>query len=505
MNRKNLFSRIGKMGPAGIFCIAVCVMSGFGQSNKVTVKVDEAETVVAKEIFGVLMERLGKQWIGGIWVGTNSSIPNIDGMREDVIEAFKECGVGAAEWPGGCAAHNYDWSNNKNPANDVGTDRFMRFCLEVGCEPVIVGPGVAYRASSNQAWVRYINDNPDHPEWHLKYFKVGNEVWGCGGNQKVDGYIVNYNANYDLLKEPMNGKKLFIVAANDMEGRWAWLPTMLNSIGTKMDGIEYHDYIYYPNRISSTDPTINDYWTVISAINNTDFRSNLDNHVIPDLNKYDPDKRIKIILDEWGDWFRDLGDEWQQQNTVLDAVSAGLHLNIFIQRSDRILMAGLAQGVNVIHSLVNTHPTTKEMVKTPTFYVFKMFKPHHENNAKFIPLTTDFQNVSGGGKTVPAISAAATVDDRGVVNVSLTNVDLSASRDVTIDLVSRRASYTIKSAEVVTGPQINTANDYGKPAAVDIKPLSESDYSLNGKTVRIKMPSKSVVMIRLAAQTMEPE
>jgi alpha-N-arabinofuranosidase len=134
-----------------------------------------------------------------------------------------------------------------------------------------------------------------------------------------------------------------------------------------------------------------------------------------------------------------------------------------------------------------------------------MFKPHHENNAKFIPLTTDFQNVSGGGKTVPAISAAATVDDRGVVNVSLTNVDLSASRDVTIDLVSRRASYTIKSAEVVTGPQINTANDYGKPAAVDIKPLSESDYSLNGKTVRIKMPSKSVVMIRLAAQTMEPE
>ena len=105
--------------------IAVIIINGFGQST-VTFNVDGANAVIAHEVFGLLMERLGRQWTNnGIFVGTNSSIPNTNGMRNDVIEGFKECGVGAAQWPGGCAANGYNWSANKKPSNDVGVDRFI--------------------------------------------------------------------------------------------------------------------------------------------------------------------------------------------------------------------------------------------------------------------------------------------------------------------------------------------------------------------------------------------
>ncbi|MBN1306689.1 MAG: T9SS type A sorting domain-containing protein [Chitinispirillaceae bacterium] len=479
--------------------VALAAIRGYSQ-NSVTFNVDGAKTVINKEIFGVLMERLGRQWDGqgAIWVGTNSSIKNTNGMRQDVIDGFIECGIGSAEWPGGCAANGYNWSANKNPSNSVGVDRFIQFCKLTGAEAVICGKPTGNDAASNEAFCKYIMNDLDYP---LKWFKVGNEVWGCGGDQNVNTYMPNYTANYNRLKElknTENGKNLSIVAANDIEGKWQWLPTMLNSIGTTIDGVEYHDYIYYPENISSTNPTTANYWTIIGCAVNTDVRPHLDNNVFPPLDSYDPNKRIKLVLDEWGDWLIDLGDGWMQQNTVMDAVSTGLHLNMFVQRADRLGVVCLAQGVNVIHSVININ-TSGVMVKTPTFYVFKMFKPHHMNNAKFAPITASkFENANG---SIAAINAAASVDDSGYVNVSLVNVDLSATRQVAVTLTSSKASYTVKSAEVVTGPAMNSCNDFGKAEQVNIQTFDASNYSIEGKTLTVKMPSKSVVMIRLLSPT----
>ncbi|NLG19655.1 MAG: T9SS type A sorting domain-containing protein [Fibrobacter sp.] len=481
-----------------LFFIAFVAISSYSQNpSTITFNVDGANTVVAKEIFGVLMERLGKQWGGGVWVGTNSNISNTNGMRNDIIEGFIECGIGAAEWPGGCAANGYNWSANKNPSNDVGVDRFIQFCKLTGAEAIIAGKPTANDAGSNEAFAKYIMNDLDYP---LKWFKVGNEVWGCGGNQNVDGYIPNYTANYNrlnALKNTANGGNLRIVAANDIEGKWQWLPTMLNRIGSTIDGVEYHDYIYFPDNISSTNPSTNDYWTIIKNVISTDIKPHLDNEVLPDLNAYDPQKRIKLVLDEWGNWLMDVGDGWMQQNTVMDAVSAGLHLNMFVQLADRIEVACIAQGVNVIHSIMNVN-NSGVMVKTPTFYVFKMLKPHHINNAKFLPMSaSNIQTVNGGGTNMKVLNAAATVDDGDTVNISLTNIDLTTARQVRVTLNSSKEAYTVKSAEVVTGSNINSCNNFSAPEQVNVKTLPASEYSIDGKTLTANLPTKSVAMFRL--------
>jgi alpha-L-arabinofuranosidase len=488
------FQRVRKYA---LLYVAGLVISGSGQST-MTIKVDGATTAIPNELFGVLMERLGKQWNGGVWVGTNSSVKNTNGMRDDVIEGFKECGVGAIEWPGGCAANDYNWSSNKNPSNDVGTDRFMQLCGLVGCEPIIAGQGKSASASSNLDWVTYINDNSAHPEWTLKYFKIGNEVWGCGGNQSVSAYMANYTANYNKLKEPVNGKKLTIIAAaGASEGSYGWIPTMMNGIGNTIDAVEYHDYIYYPDAVSSANPTTANYWTIMKDVLTGDIHTHLYNSVFPAMNSYDPDKRIKIDLDEWGDWLEDTGDDWMQRVTLMDALSAGSHLNMFVQNADRIGVACLAQGVNVIHSLININPS-KVMEKTTTFYVFKLLKPHHTNNAKLAPVTASkIETVSGGGTSLPAVNAAASVDAGGFVNISLVNVDLTTPRQVTATLTSGKASYTVKSADVVTGAAHTSFNDFGAAEQVNIKTLEASKYAMNGKTLTATLPPMSVVMFRL--------
>ncbi len=476
--------------------VAVFVMGGYGQ-NRVAFNIDKAENVIPKEIFGVLMERLGRQWNGNgaIWVGTNSDVPNTSGMRQDVIDAFIECGVGAAEWPGGCAANGYNWKNENSRSNNMSVDEFIEFCELTGAEPVICGRPMASDAQDNYDFAEYIINDLGYP---LKWFKVGNEVWGCGGNQNVNGYTNNYSANYDLLKglkDTEKGKQLLIAAGNDMEGRWNWVPTLLNNVGDDMDGIEYHDYIYHPDNIPSRNPSTSNYWTIMGNVFMNDLQPNLVDRVFPPLDSYDPEKRIKVILDEWGNWLIDVGggDDWMQENTVMDAVAAGASLNMFVHMSERIAVACLAQGVNVIQSLVNIN-TSGQMVKTTTFYVFKMYIPHHINNAKFAPITSSNYGTANGN--IQAMNAAASVDDSGTVNISITNADLS-NREIAVSLTSSVEEYTVRSAEVVTGAEISSGNRFGQEEEVNIKPLESSNYELDGKTLNVTMPSKSVVMIRL--------
>ena len=471
------------------------VLSGYAQ-NSVTFDVNGATAVVQHEVFGLLMERLGRQW-SAIY---DPSKPNTNGMRNDVIEGFKECGVGCAQWPGGCAANGYNWSSAKNPSNDVGVDRFIEFCKLTGAEACIVGKPNANDAASNEAFAKYVIEDLDYP---LKWFKVGNEIWGGCGTNYTGGYSSAFSANYDRLKnlrETENGKNLKIIAAaNSSEGNYSWISGYYDNLGEKMDGIEYHDYIYHPDNISSSNPSESNYWQIMREILSSDFAAHFKT-IVSEMDKKDPQKRVKMVMDEWGNWLQDLGDGWMQHNSVMDAVGAGAHLNMFISNADRVGIAALAQGVNVIQSIININQSGV-MVKTTSFYVFKMYKPHHTDNAKFAPITaSNFNNVNGN---VPSGNAAATVDDNGIVNISITNVDLASTHDVTVTLTSDAEKYTVKSAEVVTGPALNSGNDFGKDEVVNIKTLDESNYSLEdeGKTLKVTMPTKSVVMVRLQPPT----
>ncbi|MDP4103329.1 MAG: alpha-L-arabinofuranosidase C-terminal domain-containing protein [Bacillota bacterium] len=477
--------------------VAVMVTSGYSQST-MTVNVDGAKTVIQKEIFGVLMERLGKQWVGGVY---NTSVPNTNGMRNDVIEGFKDCGVGAAEWPGGCAADGYNWSANKRPSADVGVDRFIQFCTLTGAEAIIAGKATGNDAAGNFAFAQYILDSLKYP---LKWFKVGNEVWGCGGNQSVSTYMSNYASNFAKLKDLKNdplGKDLSIIAAAGAEeGSFGWVPTYISGMGSSIDAVEYHDYIYFPDNISSINPTTANYWTIMNNVNVGDIHKNLYNGLFPALNSADPSKRIRLDLDEWGDWLKNTGDGWMQQITLMDALSASSHLHMFIQNVDRLSVACLAQAVNVIHAIININPSGV-MSKTTTYYVYKLLKPHHNNGAKLAPITaSNFQTVTGGGYTIPAVNAAASVDSNGIVNISFTNIDMSAERSVTVNLTSSISSYTINSAEIVTGSAYTAYNPFGGAEQVNIKTLESSKYSISGKILTIKLPAMSVVMIRLSPE-----
>jgi alpha-N-arabinofuranosidase len=472
-------------------------------ANTLTVNADSAQDVVSDGIFGVLMERLGKNWQGGIFVGTGSSIPNTDGMRNDVIQAFKDAGVGMIEWPGGCAANGYNWSANKAPSNDVGTDRYLELTSLLGIQPLIAGPGTSAGAANNLAWVQYINDNSSHPDWTINYFKVGNEVWGCGGNQDEATYETNYLANYNVLSTPVGGKKLQLIAGTGLIGNWAWFDAEVKNLAGMIDGVEIHDYLYHPSAATSPYPNVgfsdDQYYDIVNGANRGQIGPHID-RAIQTLDQYDPTKHIKIWEDEWGDWtlpFNSASDTWLQQGTLMDAISTAETLHLFIQHADRFAMAGLAQGINVIHSLLLTRSSDSALVKTPSWYVFKMFLPHHRASAKSAPNTLMSESISGNGRTFPALSAGSSVDDQGRVNISLANVDLVNTRTIQITVNSSKSSYIVSTAQVITGPAKDSFNDYAQAEKVNIQGLDGSSCSISGKLLQVTLPSKSVVMLVL--------
>ena len=479
-----------------------------GAPSTLTVNVDQAKSVVSDGIFGVLMERIGNDITGGLYVGTSSSIPNTSGMRNDIIQGFKDAHVGLIEWPGGCAANTYAWKTT-SPANDMGTDDYMQLTSLLGIDTVIAGPGTAAGATSNQQWLQYIDQNTSHPTWTINNFKIGNEVWGCGGNQTESQYETNYLANYALLSTPINGKQAKLIASTGLIdtslSAGGWVETELKNIGSKIDGLEIHDYIYHPSDIPCTGFSDAQYYNVVNAANTGQIGPRI-TQIRKLLDTYDPNNRIKIYEDEWGDWLEAFpnppagsGGFDFQQITLMDAISTAETLNLFVQNADRYAMGGLAQAINVIHSLFLT--SGAQLVKTPSFYVFKMLAPHHSCGAEAAPSTLTSEMITGNGTTFPVLSAATTVDTSGDVNISLANVDLVNTRSLQVTLnSSSHASYSVSTAEVITAPADDSYNDFGKAETVNVQLLPSTSYAICGKSLSVTLPSKSVVMLVLTPQ-----
>ena len=280
-----------------------------------------------------------------------------------------------------------------------------------------------------------------------------------------------------------------------------WLDTELKNLGSKMGGIEVHEYIYHPQDVPNVGFTDDQYYSVMNDSNQGRMGPDLE-AIIAVLDKYDPDKRIKIIEDEWGVWLKsfDTTDSWFEQGTLMHGLAAAETLHVFMRRADRMGMAGLAQAVNVIHSLFLTRASDNLLVKTPTFYVWKMLLPHHSSGAKWAPNTLTSEKISGNNTTFPVLSAGTTVDSSGHVNISLVNVDLTKTRSIQITLNSNRAAYSVSSAQVLTGAAKDTYNDFGKTEEINAQDLPTSSYSICGKTLNVTLPAKSVAMLVLTPQ-----
>jgi alpha-N-arabinofuranosidase len=495
-----------------------CVLLGFavlagsaaGQ-NTLTLNIDSAKSVIKKELYGGLLEQLGRQIYDGLYVGrTGSTIPNENGVRKDVIDLFKEAGVGCLQWPGGCYAENYKWTDGTGPvanrpggdaANGFGTDEFVQFCKLVGCEPYLTTNFRAGSAAQNAAWIAYCMAKPD---WNIRYWGIGNEPWGgCGYTMTVNDYMNKYDQFCTAI--PDSSKKKLVKISSS--GTWltgntpvmdsAWMDAIMKRETGNTEGISWHSYtcVSWSNKGSSINFTASDYYSIVYRAFEVE---SFIRKTIPIMDKYDPNVTVGLMVDEWGDWLNSesgMGTFWQQ-NTLRDAMSTAIHLNAFNNCCKRVKMGLIAQPLNVIHSLLltNTGTNSIQMIKTPTFYVYKMYKVHQ--NARSVPAVLQSNALNQAGFTFPALTQSTSIDSTGTIHCTIGNVDLTNSQDLQISLNSS-AKYDSVSGQIITASTMNALNNFGTPEQVNIQPFAKSNFTLSGTTLNVKVPAKSIILLTL--------
>ena len=476
---------------------------------------------INKEIYGQFAEHLGTCIYGGIWVGEDSPIPNTKGYRNDVLGAFRELHIPVLRWPGGCFADEYHWTDGIGPRenrprmvnnnwggtvedNSFGTHEFFNLCEMLGIEPYLSGNVGSGTVEELAEWVEYITaeDGPqaqlrklngrDKP-WHLKYLGVGNESWGCGGSFTPEYYADVYR-RYQTYCRNFGKNRLYKIASGASDYDYNWTDVMMRKAGHHMNGISLHYYTvagWTGSKGSATDFTDDDYyWTLGKCL---EIGPVVEKHM-KIMDKYDPKKRVGLMVDEWGTWWDEepgtIRGHLYQQNTMRDAMVAALSLNTFHPLTDRVKMTNIAQIANVLQAMVLTKDD--KMVLTPTYYVFKMYVPHQD--ARLIPLDikTPVRKVRDGRK-VPVISATAS-GKNGKVTISLTNTDLTENFDIRLPLEKIKAGKVVK-AEILTAADIHDYNNFGEPEKVTLKPFD--DASIADGTLTVALPAKSIVTLTL--------
>jgi len=492
------------------------------KSNRIVVNTDLGKETISRFIYGHFAEHLGHCIYGGIYVGEDSDIPNTRGIRNDVVEALKEINPSVVRWPGGCFADTYHWKDGIGPKderpsiinthwggvtedNSFGTHEFLDFCELIGAEPYIcanLGSGTVQEAAD---WVEYVNSDAKSPmtelrkkngrenPWHVKYWAVGNESWGCGGNMTPDYYADLYKR----FSTYMRSGRPYRVASGGTDPDFEWTETILKKTQKFRNIIQGYSFHYYTfchgwnDKSSATQFDENDWFYTMKKTLIMEER--LESHIAL-MDEYDPDNRIGLIADEWGNWFLvEPGTNpgfLYQQNTLRDAVTAALYLNIFNKHARRVKMANIAQFVNVLQAMILTKKDL--IVKTPTFYVFKMYKVHHD--ATLLPIDVTCDNYAYKDMTLPGLSASASKDKEDIIHVSLCNIDPHNNREIEIDL---RGSDKLSGSggEIITAPNMNDYNDFGKSEKVNIQKFSS--FSIKNNVLKVNLPAKSVVTIAL--------
>lgn len=501
------------------FLLAAIASFTFAQS-KLVLHPEDADTKINKEIYGHFAEHLGQCIYGGIYVGEDSDIPNIRGFRDDIIGALKEMKIPVLRWPGGCFADTYHWKDGIGPResrpsivnvhwggvtedNSFGTHEFLDFCELIDAEPYIninVGSGTVQEASE---WVEYVTSSNMSPmtelrkkngreePWDVKYWGIGNENWGCGGNMTPEYYSDLYNRFASYCRGD-----LYRIAGGPNVDDYNWMEVLMQKTTRHRglaQGVSLHSYtIQTGNWGDKGNATQFGEKEWIETFAQTLKMENLVQRHSTIMDKYDPQKNVGLIVDEWGNWFNvEEGTNpgfLYQQNSLRDALVAGINLNIFNNHADRVKMANIAQMVNVLQSVILTKDD--EMVLTPTYYVFKMFSVHQD--AMLVPSKLSTGEYSFGGKTVPNVQASASAKN-GVLSVTLVNLDPNNSE--TVDIAITGNSYTSASGQIVTSDKMNDYNDFGRNETVSLKDFDVAKPD-KGK-LSVKLPSKSVVLVQL--------
>lgn len=495
-------------------------LTAFGQ-NEITVNADAAKQTIDKQIYGHFAEHLGRCVYGGFYVGENSKIPNTAGVRNDVVAALKKLKIANLRWPGGCFADTYHWKDgigpkDKRPSmvntwwggvtenNSFGTHDFLNMCELIGTDPYLAGNVGSGTVQELSDWVQYVSFAGESPmsnlrkqngrekPWNVKYWGVGNEAWGCGGNMRPEYYADIYR-KYATFMTGWTEGGIFRIASGANSSDYNWTEVLMKNIPRNMvSGIALHHYsvIDWNRKGPATGFTEEQYFTTMQRAL---FMDSLIIKHSAIMDKYDPRKRIALVVDEWGGWYDvEPGTNpgfLYQQNTMRDAMIAGVTLNIFHNHSDRVRMANLAQTINVLQAVLLTNE--EKMILTPTYHVMEMYNVHQD--AKLLPITIKTKDYALGKQKLPAVSCSASRDSLGVTHISLVNIDAKNAQDITLNL--KGGKYTGVTGRILTSGKVEDHNTFENPEK--IKPATFNGASLKGTTLSVKLPPFSVVVLEL--------
>jgi alpha-N-arabinofuranosidase len=489
------------------------------QANRLVINVDLGEHTINRHIYGHFAEHLGRDIYDGFWYRPDEN--SEWRLRDDIIEALRAIEIPNVRWPGGCFADYYHWRDGIGPRgerpkmvntlwggvtedNSFGTHEFMELVERLGTEPIVVGNVGSGTVEEMADWWEYLNHPGGssladeraangHPEpFNVRFWGVGNESWGCGGAMTADFYADNYRRFAEFIRD-IGDIEPFKIATGPGGANYEWTEIIMRDAGRRIDGIDLHHYTVvgsWANKGSATDFSEQEWFT---AMENALFMDELITRNSAIMDQYDPNKRVWLIVGEWGMW-HDVEPGTNpgflyQQNTVRDAVVAGLTLNIFNNHADRVRMANIAQTINVLQSMILTRG--EEMILTPTYHVFDMYKVHQD--ATLLPTQLTSGEYMFGEDAVPALTASASRDENDRIHVTLTNLDPNSSHTVRAEV--RGADVSQVSGQVLTADAINAHNTFEQPDAV--RPAAFDGASLSGNTVTVNLPSKSVVVLEL--------
>jgi len=489
-------------------------------------------------VYGHFIEHLGGVLYDGIWVGRNSTIRHVDGIRKQFVDDMRRIGAPNLRWPGGCFADGYHWRDgigaagqrprtynyweNRMPqglhaveGNEFGIHEFMRLCRLVGAEPYLAANVGSGTPQEFHDWVSYCNapagtlsladeraTNGDKEPFNVKYWGVGNESWGCGGNMTGGEYATEYRKY--IAQVPVYLRPFFVATGprgHSADGDVGWTEGFfgglqdVRGLGVRVDGFALHYYTDFRqtaedgasfdargwyavlHKGAHIEQVINDHWGI--------------------MGKYDPQHRTKFVIDEWGNWYRggtELGPEYilSQTITLRDAVHAAMTFDIFNRHAEKIEMANVAQTINCLHSLFAA--VGDKYTRTPAYYTFEMYRPHM--GGRLVPAKINLPEMTvpllEGSARLPGLSGSASVRDKSLT-VTLTNPSLQDGVVTRIRLSGGARLREVR-ASVLTHEDMRATNTFERPNEVGLAALAAQ---VSGDTATITIPTQAVVAVSL--------